>query len=98
MSALTWLGLSLAFLGPMPPIRPEPPEPAPPGQPGHAWAATLIMVSLCVITVVPMIAIWSFHRPLAAPRARCEAEGGRWTAIALDGPYRCEHGARDARR
>ena len=92
MSALTLIGLGLAFLGPMPPPRPEPSKPPHPGLPGNAWAATLIMVSLCVITIVPMITIWSFHRPLAAPRARCEAAGGRWTPTALDGPYRCEQG------
>ena len=97
MSTLTFIGLTLAFLGPVPPMRREPPE-RQPELPGSAWAATLIMVSLCVITIVPMITIWSFHRPLSAPRARCEADGGRWTPTALDGPYRCEPGAQDARR
>ena len=89
MSAIGWIGLTLAFLAPPPPERPERPVPAR----GHAWAAALVIGSVCLMMVVPMVAIWGFHRPEGGFRARCTAAGGQVRAAGLDGsgPLRCEH-------
>ena len=91
MSAIAAIGLTLAFRAPLPPERPErPPAPAS----GPAWAAALVIGSLCLMMVVPMVAIWGFHRPENGFRARCAALGGQVRAAGLDGsgPLRCEQG------
>ncbi|MGV7032450.1 hypothetical protein [Methylobacterium symbioticum] len=95
MSAIGSIGLTLAFLAPLPPERPE--RPARAG--GHAWAAALVIGSICLIMVVPMVAIWSFHRPEGGFRARCAALGGQVRVHALDGsgPLRCEQDGRPVR-
>ncbi|GJD56147.1 hypothetical protein [Methylobacterium dankookense] len=95
MSAIGAIGLTLAFLAPPPPERPE--RPAPSG--GHAWAAALVIGSVCLIMVVPMVAIWGFHRPEGGFRARCAALGGQVRVAALDGsgPLRCEQDGRTLR-
>ena len=90
MSALEWVGLTIAFLAPMSPERPEPLQPLP----GNEWVASLIMASVVAMMVVPMITIWTFHRPIEALRARCEASGGHLTPTSLDGPYRCDREGR----
>lgn len=88
MSALGSIGLTLAFLAPLPPERPERRVPAG----GPAWAAALVIGSVCLMMVVPMVAIWGFHRPEGGFRARCTAAGGQVRAAGLDGsgPLRCE--------
>ncbi len=87
MSALDWFGLTLAFLAPLPPERPIPPEP----MRGSALAAALVIGSICLVTVLPMITIWSFHRPESGFRRHCEARGGQVRPTYLDGsgPQRC---------
>ncbi|GJE61713.1 hypothetical protein [Methylobacterium trifolii] len=89
MSAFEWIGLTLAFLAPLPPEQPAPPAPLP----GNAWAGAVVMGSVVLTMVLPMLAIWSFHRPHDAVRARCQASGGRIAPSYLDGsgPYHCRH-------
>lgn len=86
MSTLDLFGLTLAFVGTMPPPRPPRPQ-----RDGATWAAALVIGGICVATVGPMITIWSFHRPYAAAKSRCIASGGHILYGALDGsgPYRC---------
>lgn len=95
MSAIDLFGLTLAFVGTMPPPRPPRPRPD-----RATWAAALLFGGVCLGTVGPMITIWSFHRPYAEAKARCIADGGRILYAALDGsgPYRCARplGAADA--
>jgi hypothetical protein len=91
MSTTDLLGLTLAFLGAMPPPRPPKPE-----RDGPTWAAALLIGGVCLATVGPMITIWSFHRPHEAAKSRCIASGGRIIYGALDGSEpRCE-GSRSA--
>lgn len=87
MSTLDLFGLTLAFVGTMPPPRPPRPQ-----RDGATWAAALVIGGICLAMVGPMITIWSFHRPYAAAKSRCIASGGRILYNALDGsgPYRCE--------
>lgn len=91
MILLDGLGLTLAFLAPMPPTRPGPPN-----RPhGSAWAAALVMASLCLMMVLPMIAIWSFWGPHDPFRVRCESAGGHVIQSPSEGvrPYRCDQSA-----
>ncbi|GJD77655.1 hypothetical protein [Methylobacterium gregans] len=92
MSALDWFGLTLAFLAPLPPERPVPPEP----MRGSALAAALVIGSICLVMVLPMVMIWTFHRPEGEFRRHCEARGGLVRPTYLDGsgPQRCDLGSR----
>lgn len=87
MDTLGWIGVTLAFLAPLPPERPERPEPSN----GSALAAAVVIGGLCLMMVVPMVAIWGFYRPESGFRARCAASGGQVRALFLDGsgPLRC---------
>lgn len=90
MSSIEWIGLTLAFLGPMPAPRPEKPErPA-----GAEWVMALVVGTVCLTMVLPMITIWTFHRPDEGIRARCRASNGHIAYASLDGsgPLRCDRG------
>ncbi|WP_246685458.1 hypothetical protein [Methylobacterium sp. WL103] len=56
MNTFDWLVPTLAFLAPMAPMRPEPPKPLR----GSAWAAGMVIGSVCLMMVLPMFTIWSF--------------------------------------
>lgn len=75
----------LAFLAPLPPMRPKPPRAGP------EWIASVIIGALVFIMVVPMIAIWSFHRPDETVRAQCRAAGGHvvFASVSGDGAPHC---------
>lgn len=87
MHLIDLTGLTLAFMGTMPPPRPPRRQPD-----GPTWAAALLIGGVCLAMVGPMFTIWSFHRPRETAKARCVAAGGRFAYGALDGsgPYRCE--------
>jgi len=80
------LGLTIAFLGAMPPPRPPRPE-----RDGPTWAAAILIGGVCLATVLPLFTIWTFHRPLEAAKTRCLHAGGRIVYSALDGSgFRCD--------
>lgn len=88
MNTFDWLVPTLAFLAPMAPMRPEPPKPLR----GSAWAAGMVIGSVCLMMVLPMFTIWSFWGPHDSFQTRCEASGGRVLqdpAVAV-APYRCD--------
>ena len=90
MSTIDWIGPTLAFLAPLPIPRPDEPErPA-----GAEWVVALVIGSVCLMMVLPMITIWSFHRPDEGLRASCKASNGHIAYASLDGsgPVRCDYG------
>ncbi|KAB1072451.1 hypothetical protein [Methylobacterium planeticum] len=92
MTALVWVGLSVAFLGPPPPRRGWQDPPGPPRR-ANGWVLGLIAWFLLVVTLTPLSLALSERGTLSAFSAECRSAGGRVThARAEDGrPYRCDH-------
>ncbi|MGU3540442.1 hypothetical protein [Methylobacterium sp. A54F] len=93
MSTAEWIGLTLAFLAPLPPEwerdasgRPDLPRP-------NGLVVGLVAGFLLAVTLVPLGLALAENRTLTAFGAQCRAAGGRVTHLpAEDGkPYRCDH-------
>ncbi|WP_336490893.1 hypothetical protein [Methylobacterium nigriterrae] len=92
MDALGWLGLTAAFLAPLPLERPWREGRTPPPR-LNGWMLGLIAWFLLPVMLMPLSLAVSEHRALAVFGAACRESGGRVTHVrGEDGrPYRCDH-------
>ena len=90
---LTWTGMTLVFLAPVPPMHDWTEEPRRPALGAVNW----LVLSLCggfalLVTASPILTAVSSSRAYDAFRTRCAVEGGTvryvWQGAR---PYTCDH-------